>query len=116
MSKKFKIAIIGCGARSIAYAKNLTASDEIELVACADPDREHLRTMLSYTEVKEEDLRIYPDWKDLCENEKDLDGAVIVTPNYLHHQPAAEIIKRGIPLALEKPLTNSRKCVIVYSG
>ena len=109
MSKKFKIAIIGCGARSIAYAKNLTASDEIELVACADPDREHLRTMLSYTKIKEEDLRIYPDWKDLCENEKDLDGAVIVTPNFLHHLPAAEIIKRGIPLALEKPLTNSMK-------
>jgi len=109
MSTKFKIAIIGCGARSIAYAKNLTASDEIELVACADPDREHLRTMLSYTKIKEEDLRIYPDWKDLCESEKELDGAVIVTPNFLHHLPAAEIIKRGIPLALEKPLTNSMK-------
>ena len=109
MEKKFKIAIIGCGARSIAYAKNLTASEEVELVACADPDREHLRTMLSYTAVKEEQLRIYSDWKDLCENEQDLDGVVIATPNYLHHQPAAEIIRRGIPLALEKPLTTTMK-------
>jgi predicted dehydrogenase len=109
MSKKYKIAIIGCGARSIAYAKNLTASEEIELVACADPDIEHLRTMLSYTSVKEEDIRIYKDWKDLCENEKDLDGAAVITPNYLHHLPAAEIIKRHIPLALEKPLTNTMK-------
>lgn len=109
MEKKFKIAIIGCGARSIAYAKNLTAAEEVELVACADPDREHLRTMLSYTAVKEEQLRIYSDWKDLCENEQDLDGVVIATPNYLHHQPAAEIIRRGIPLALEKPLTTTMK-------
>ena len=109
MSKKFKIAIIGCGARSIAYAKNLTASSEVELVACAEPDREHLRTMLSYTSVKEEDLRIYDDWKALCDNEKSLDGAVIVTPNYLHHQPASEIIRRGIPLVLEKPLTTTMK-------
>ena len=109
MSKKFKIAIIGCGARSIAYAKNLTASNEVELVACAEPDREHLRTMLSYTSVKEEDLRIYDDWKALCDNEKSLDGVVIVTPNYLHHQPASEIISRGIPLVLEKPLTTTMK-------
>ncbi|MBR7103533.1 MAG: Gfo/Idh/MocA family oxidoreductase [Lentisphaeria bacterium] len=109
MEKKFKIAIIGCGARSIAYAKNLTAAEEVELVACADPDREHLRTMSSYTAVKEEQLRIYSDWKDLCENEQDLDGVVIATPNYLHHQPAAEIIRRGIPLALEKPLTTTMK-------
>ena len=92
MSKKYKIAIIGCGARSIAYAKNLTASEEIELVACADPDIEHLRTMLSYTSVKEEDIRIYSDWKDLCENEKDLDGAAVITPNYLHHYQLPKLL------------------------
>ena len=109
MSKKFKIAIIGCGARSIAYARHLTASDEVELVACAEPEIEHLRTMLSYTKVKEEDIRIYSDWKELCDKEKDLDGAVIVTPNFLHHQPASEIISRGIPLVLEKPLTSTMK-------
>ena len=106
---KFKIAIIGCGARSIAYAKNLTGSDEVELVACAEPDRNNLRTMLSYTEVKEESLRIYDDWQDLCEQEKDLDGVVITTPNYLHRQPAEVIIRRRIPLALEKPLTTTMK-------
>ena len=107
--KKFKIAIIGCGARSVPYAMTLANHEEVELVACADPDINHLRTMLSFTSVKEEDIRIYSDWKDLCDNEKELVGAVIATPNYLHHQPAAEIMKRGIPLALEKPLTNSMK-------
>ncbi|MBR1952735.1 MAG: Gfo/Idh/MocA family oxidoreductase [Lentisphaeria bacterium] len=107
--KKFKIAIIGCGARSVPYAMTLANHEEVELVACADPDINHLRTMLSFTSVKEEDIRIYSDWKDLCDNEKDLDGAVIATPNYLHHQPAAEIMKRGIPLALEKPLTTTMK-------
>ena len=87
----------------------MTASSEIELVACADPDIEHIRTMLSYTSLKEEDIRIYKDWKDLCDNERNLDGAAVITPNYLHHLPAAEIIKRHIPLALEKPLTNTMK-------
>jgi len=107
--KKFKIAMIGCGARSIAYAKNLTRSDEVELVACADPDRNNLRTMLSYTEVKEENLRIYDDWKDLCDQEKDLDGVTVITPTYLHRQQAEAIIRRGIPLSLEKPITTTMK-------
>ena len=70
--KKFKIAIIGCGARSVPYAMTLANHEEVELVACADPDINHLRTMLSFTKVREEDIRIYSDWKDLCDNEKDL--------------------------------------------
>ena len=107
--KKYKIAMIGCGARSIAYAKNLTRSEEVELVACADPDRENLRTMLSYTEVKEESLRIYDDWRELCEKEKELDGVTIITPTALHRQPAEAVIRRGIPLALEKPITATMK-------
>ena len=34
--KKFKIAIIGCGARSVPYAMTLANHEEVELVACAD--------------------------------------------------------------------------------
>ncbi|MBQ6473713.1 MAG: Gfo/Idh/MocA family oxidoreductase, partial [Victivallales bacterium] len=107
--KKYKIAMIGCGARSIAYAKNLTRADEVELVACADPNRDNLRTMLSYTDVKEESLRIYDDWRGLFDGEKELDGVVVCTPTVLHRRPAEVVIRRGIPLALEKPITTTMK-------
>jgi len=107
--KRYKIAIIGCGARSIVYAESLTQSNEIELVACADPNRDQLRTMLGYTEVKEENLHIYDDWKALYDQEKALDGVIINTPNYLHHQPAEAFIRKGIPVALEKPISTTMK-------
>ena len=109
MGKKFKVAIIGCGGRSIPYAMALSASKEVELVACAEPVVENFRRMLSYSDFKEENIRLYSDWRDLCDNENDLDGAVITTPNHLHHEPAEAIIKKGIPLALEKPLTTTMK-------
>ena len=105
--KKFKIAVIGCGARSIAYAVPLSQSGEIELTACADPEIENLRTMLSYAGVKEKSVRIYSDWRALCEEEQDLDGAVVATPNHLHRGPAEFLIRQRIPLALEKPLTTT---------
>ncbi len=109
MKKKFKIAIIGCGARSVPYAMALTASNEVELVACAEPNIENFRNMLRYTKVKEESIRIYSDWKELCEKETELDGAVITTPNHLHRGPAERLIRRNLPIALEKPITTTMK-------
>ena len=109
MKKKFKIAIIGCGARSVPYAMALTASKEVELTACAEPNPANLRNMLSYTKVGEKSIRVYPDWRELLEKETELDGAVITTPNHLHRAPAEQLIGRDIPIALEKPITTTMR-------
>ena len=101
----FKVAVIGCGARSLAYAKPLVDSGEVQIVACADPSWTHTKNMLDYAKIDEKTIRYYTDWQDLLESEKELDGAVVATPNNLHHQPAIAVLKRKIPLALEKPLT-----------
>ncbi len=103
----FKVAVIGCGARSLAYAKPLVDSGEVQIVACADPSWVHTRNMLDYAKVDEKTIRYYTDWQELLEKETALDGAVVTTPNNLHHQPAIAVLKRKIPLALEKPLTTT---------
>lgn len=105
--RKFKIAFIGCGARSISYAAPLSQTGEIIVSACAEPDIENLRPLLKYTGVKEKSVHIYSDWRELCEKEQDLDGAVVATPNHLHRGPAESLIRRRIPLALEKPITTT---------
>ena len=107
MGKKFKVAFIGCGGRSLPYARYLHKSGMVEVVACAEPSQQNLRNMLNHSGIPENSFRYYDNWQELCEKEKELDGAVIITPNYLHADPAMEIIKRRIPLALEKPLTTT---------
>ena len=107
MDKKFKVAFIGCGGRSLPYARYLHKSGMVEVVACAEPSRQNLRNMLSHSGIPEKSFRYYDNWQELCEKEKELDGAVIITPNHLHADPAIEMIKRRIPLALEKPLTTT---------
>ena len=105
--EKFKIAMIGCGARSLAYAKPLVQSGKAVIVACADPSWAHTKHMLDYAGVDEKSIRYYTDWKELLDKEKELEGAVIATPNNLHHEPAIAVLERGLPLALEKPLTTT---------
>ncbi|MBR6374050.1 MAG: Gfo/Idh/MocA family oxidoreductase [Victivallales bacterium] len=105
--EKFKIAMIGCGARSLAYAKPLVQSGKASIVACADPSWPHTKHMLDYAGLDEKSIHYYTDWKELLDKEKELDGAVIATPNNLHHEPAIAVLERGLPLALEKPLTTT---------
>ena len=104
---KFRVAIIGCGARSLAYAKPLVASGKVDIVACADPSWENTRQMLAGASVDEKSIHYYPEWRDMLEKETELDGAVVTTPTYLHCDPAIAVLRRGLPLALEKPFTTN---------
>ncbi|OQA79115.1 MAG: putative oxidoreductase YteT precursor [Lentisphaerae bacterium ADurb.Bin242] len=107
MKKKFKVGIIGNGGRSTTYARDFALFDEIQVVAIADPCTENSDRMLQVSHLDTSALRRYSDWRELHEKETDLDGVVISTPNYLHHEPAVAFIRRNIPIALEKPLTTS---------
>ncbi|MBO4633596.1 MAG: Gfo/Idh/MocA family oxidoreductase, partial [Lentisphaeria bacterium] len=107
--KKFKIAMIGTGGRSVAYARAFGKSEEIEIVAVADPNRRNIQTMFHLSGISGEHIKQYEDWHQLLENHHDLDGATVITPNYLHREPAVALLKRGIAVALEKPKTTTMR-------
>ena len=104
---KFKVALIGCGGRIHPYAKSLHDSGEVEIVACADPSKKNLEDTLTAAGLAAAPVHRYADWRELCEKEKELDGAVISTPNHLHRAPAEALLPRHIPIALEKPIANT---------
>lgn len=56
MNKKFKVAFIGCGGRSLPYAKYLHESGSVEVVACADPSKQNLQNMLNYSGIPDKSL------------------------------------------------------------
>ncbi len=109
MSRKFKVAIIGTGARSLAYAKPLTASGEVEIAAGADPSRENFLSMCRASGINPEKCRWYADWHELEKQEKSLDGVVVTPPNFVHCEVVLAFIRRGIPILVEKPLTTTMK-------
>ena len=101
--KKYKVVFVGCGARSLSYAKPYSKSPEIEVVAVADPEHSSRKGFIAASGLSES-IPFYDNLSDLLKDNKDIDGAVVCTPNYLHRESAIPLIERGIPLALEKPM------------
>jgi predicted dehydrogenase len=50
--------------------------------------------------------RMYDDYRQMAEREKDLDVVAVVTPNDTHYEIAKAFLEKGIAVVCEKPLTN----------
>ncbi len=55
---------------------------------------------------KSYNCRAYPDFRELLEKEKDLDGVQVMTPDHLHGIIATAALKRGVAVSVHKPLSN----------
>src|SRR5688572_1968654 len=109
MDKKKRVVLIGTGGRANAYTTN-TPREEVEFVGVADPNPNNRRTFLGLNSL----VGLAPefeDWRTMLDALPDIDGAVITTPNHLHTEPAVECMRRGLVLALEKPIAeNPENC------
>lgn len=103
------IAVIGFGLRARGVFGNLYDCDKsVRLVAVCDPrDREELKSEIKSIGQDESKTLFYDD-ADKMLDEVCPDGVLIGTRCSLHVEMALKVIKRKIPLFLEKPVaTNS---------
>lgn len=76
--------------------------DNVQLVAVADVD-------LARTEGLKErwpDLRIYQDFRELLDKEKDVNSVNVSTPDHMHAPIAMSAMNLGLPVYGQKPLTH----------
>ncbi len=59
---------------------SLTASKNLKLVAVADVDMNRARAL----KQKFPDIRIYQDWRQLLDKEKELHSVNVSTPDHMH--------------------------------
>ena len=97
---KLNIAVIGTGGRGRA---NMLAMAEENVVALCDVDRQRLDTAGEQFPK----ARKYADFRKLLEQEKDLDAAVISTPDHTHAPASVMAMNLGLHVYCEKPLTHS---------
>ncbi len=100
-----KIGVIGLGGRIQSLIINeFCHFPELQVVAVADADLEGAKKRAG--EVKFLDvnkIRFYEQGEDMLANEE-LDGVFVGTRCNLHKKYAVEVLKRNIPLFLEKPV------------
>ena len=103
--RKIRIAIIGTGHRGWAHINVIkTGKVDVETVALADPTpefRDRAATLVGSP------VATYSDYRKMLAEVRDLDGVLVVTPNFLHAEVTIAALERGLHVLCEKPMATS---------
>ncbi len=101
-SKKYRVALVGCGVISDNHLNALTKNENVEIIALCD-----INTKKAEEKARQYSLssKVYESYDALleCEGNK-LDAIHIATPHYLHASQTLKALERDINVFLEKPL------------
>jgi len=95
------VGVIGVGNMGKNHARVYSELENSNLVAISDV-LEEAGNPLS----KQFNCKYYKDYREMLDNEA-LDAVSVVVPTTLHREIALEVIKRKIPLLLEKPIADT---------
>lgn len=98
-------AVVGAGTVSETHLSGLSACPRTELVAIADLDGEAARAA-----AKRHAITPYTDLDHMLDSE-DIDWLHVCTPVRTHRDIAVTAIERGIPVLIEKPVTETPRAV-----
>ncbi|WP_345067737.1 Gfo/Idh/MocA family oxidoreductase [Sphingobacterium thermophilum] len=115
MKRKLRMGMVGGGNDAFIGAVHRIAAfmdGKIELVCGAFSANREV-SLQSGRDLFIDESRIYPDYKTMLEKEAQLpegermDFVTIVTPNFLHYEPAKLAMEAGFDVVVEKPMTVS---------
>ncbi len=98
--KPIRLAMIGTGHRGWAHLAILQSLPAFQVVALADPTPDWLDKAAGLAPG----AKTYADYRKMLDERKDLDAAVVCTPNFLHAEPTVAAFERGLPVLCEKPM------------
>ena len=99
-SEKLNIAGIGVGGMG---GSNLKACADENIVALCDVDANYAaKTFAAYPKAK-----VYGDFHDMLEQQKDIEAVIVATPDHTHAVIALAAIRAGKHVYVQKPLTYS---------
>ncbi len=96
-------ASFGAAGMAEADIGSLTASPNVKLVAVADVDLRNLdRIKDRFPGVK-----VYQDWRELLDKEKNLNSVNVSTPDHMHASITMRAMRQGLNVYTQKPLTQT---------
>ncbi len=96
-------ASIGSAGMAASDIGSLTASKHLKLVAVADADLGRAAAM----KRKFPDIRVYQDWRELFDKEKNLNSVNVSTPDHMHAPATMRALLQGLNVYTQKPLTQT---------
>jgi predicted dehydrogenase len=102
-----RVGLIGCGWYGKTDLFRLIQVAPVEVVSLCDVDRSMLAdaaAQVSARQASKKTPRTYTDYREMLK-EKDLDIAIIVTPDHWHALPMIEAVRSGIDVWVQKPIS-----------
>jgi predicted dehydrogenase len=94
---RLRLAVVGVGHLGRIHARLAAGLPEIELVAVVD-SRAEAREALA----KETGARAVAEYREII---GEVDAAVVATPTFTHHRVASDLMRAGLHVLIEKPIT-----------
>lgn len=96
-------ASFGANGMALADIDALTASKHLKLMAVADVDLRRVAAV----KKRFPDVKVYQDWRELLDKEKNLDSANVSTPDHMHAPITMRALRQGLHVYTQKPLTQT---------
>ncbi len=105
MSKKIRFALLGLGGVGTIIAKELSTHKRGEIAVVCDVKKELADRIMQQFGFQAD---YTPDWPAALER-KDVDAAIIQTPNHLHEGPFIAALENGKHVSIQKPFALTEK-------
>ena len=96
-------ASFGANGMALADIRSLASSKNLKLVAVAEVDLGRI------ADVKKQfpDVKVYQDWRELLDKEKNLTSVNVSTPDHMHAPITMRAMQQGLHVYTQKPLTQT---------
>jgi predicted dehydrogenase len=102
-NSKVRHATFGCSGMALSDVNAIAGHKSVEVVAACDVDAAKAASFLK----KFPNAKIYSDFRELLEKEKDLQTVNVSTPDHMHAPIGMAALQRGVHVYGQKPLTHN---------
>jgi len=104
---ELRVAVIGCGAQGRVLIESMLRIPSVRIAALGDIWSYSRQYTGNYIKKYGQAANVYEDYRELLAAEKDLDAAVVATPDWVHAEQTAACLRRGLHVYCEKEMSNS---------
>jgi len=104
---ELNVALIGTGVQGRVLIESMLRIPEVRITAICDIWEYSRQYASRYLSKYGQKVNVYEDYRDLLSKEKNLDAAVVASPDWMHAEHANACMKAGLHVYCEKEMSNS---------
>jgi predicted dehydrogenase len=106
-SEDLRVAVIGCGAQGRILIESMLRIPGVRVAAVADIWNYSRTYATNYLRRYGHAANVYEDYRELLAQEKDLQAAIVATPDWVHAEQTNACLRAGLHVYCEKEMANT---------